>query len=84
MPKNIQTAVGYLKNQKKMRLLFDCGYPTVKESWFKEYDLTSTGMPKKPYLLTCQRQEVMRATLNVLSMLTMLGIRKIVVVKQEY
>ena len=30
--------VGYLKNQHKMRLLFDCGYPMVKQSWFKEYD----------------------------------------------
>ena len=30
--------VGYLKNHKKMRLLFDSSYPKVKESWFQEYD----------------------------------------------
>ena len=30
--------VGYLKSHKKMRILFDCGYPTVKENWFQEYD----------------------------------------------
>ena len=30
--------VGYLKSHKKMKLCFDCGYPKVSESWFKEYD----------------------------------------------
>ena len=30
--------MGYLKTHKKMRLLFDCGYPTVDERWFKNYD----------------------------------------------
>ena len=28
----------YLKTNKKMRLLFDCGYLTVDERWFKNYD----------------------------------------------
>ena len=31
--------MGYLKNRNKMRLIFDSINPTVKESWFKEYDL---------------------------------------------
>jgi len=30
--------VGYLKSHRKMRILFDPGYPKVKESWFMEYD----------------------------------------------
>ena len=30
--------MGYLKTHKKMRLLFDCGCPTVDERWFKNYD----------------------------------------------
>ena len=30
--------VGYLKTQKKMKLLLDASYPKVKESWFQEYD----------------------------------------------
>ena len=30
--------MGYLKTHKKMRLLFDCGYPNVDERWFKNYD----------------------------------------------
>jgi hypothetical protein len=30
--------VGYLKSHKKMRLMFDCGYPKVNEKWFKSYD----------------------------------------------
>jgi len=30
--------VGNLKSHRKMRILFDSGYPKVKESWFKEYD----------------------------------------------
>ena len=30
--------VGYLKSHKKMRLLFDGGYPKIKEKWFQEYD----------------------------------------------
>ena len=30
--------MGYLKTHKKIRLLFDCGYPTVDERWFKNYD----------------------------------------------
>ena len=30
--------VGYLKIHKKMRLMFDSAYPTMKESWFKTYD----------------------------------------------
>ena len=30
--------VGYIKTHKKMRLLFDCGYPKVSERWFTNYD----------------------------------------------
>lgn len=30
--------VGYLKMHKKMRLMFDSAYPTMKESWFTTYD----------------------------------------------
>ena len=30
--------MGYLKSHKKMRLMFDSSYPTVKEKWFKRYD----------------------------------------------
>ena len=30
--------MGFLKEHKKMRLLFDSSYPKVKESWFKSYD----------------------------------------------
>ena len=30
--------VGFLKSHKKLRLLFDSGYPTVKEQWFSHYD----------------------------------------------
>jgi len=30
--------IGYLKSHKKLRLLFDPGCPTVKESWFSKYD----------------------------------------------
>ncbi len=30
--------VGYLKSHEKMRILFDSGYPEVKENWFQEYD----------------------------------------------
>jgi len=30
--------MGYLKSYRKMRILFDSGYPKVKESWFMEYD----------------------------------------------
>ena len=30
--------MGYLKRNKKMKLLFDSSYPMVKESWFREYD----------------------------------------------
>ena len=30
--------MGYLKTHKKMRLLFNCGYSTVDERWFKNYD----------------------------------------------
>jgi hypothetical protein len=30
--------VGYLKAHKKLRLLFDPGYPTTKESWFSKHD----------------------------------------------
>ena len=30
--------MGYLKEHKKMRLLFDSSYPKVVEGWFKEYD----------------------------------------------
>ena len=30
--------MGYIKEHKKMRLLFDSGRPKVKESWFKAYD----------------------------------------------
>ena len=30
--------VGYLKSHKKMRILFDSGYPKVKENWFQDYD----------------------------------------------
>ena len=29
---------GYLKTHKKMRLIFDCGYLTVDERWFKNHD----------------------------------------------
>ena len=29
--------MGYLKTHKMMRFLFDCGYPTDKERWFKNY-----------------------------------------------
>jgi len=30
--------IGYIKQHKKMRLMFDSGYPKVDEKWFKEYD----------------------------------------------
>ena len=30
--------MGYLKSHKKMRLLYDCGYPKVNERWFTDYD----------------------------------------------
>ena len=30
--------VGYLKSHKKLRLLFDSGFPKVKEKWFQQYD----------------------------------------------
>ena len=30
--------VGYLKQHKKMRLMFDCSRPLVDERWFKDYD----------------------------------------------
>ena len=30
--------VGYLKSHKKLRLMFDSGYPVVKQNWFKTYD----------------------------------------------
>ena len=30
--------IGYLKSHKKLRLLFDSGYPKVKESWFTTYN----------------------------------------------
>ena len=30
--------MGYLKSHKKMRLLYDCGYPKVDERWFTDYD----------------------------------------------
>jgi hypothetical protein len=30
--------MGYIKQHKKLRLMFDCGYPKVDERWFKEYD----------------------------------------------
>ena len=30
--------VGYLKSHKKLRLMFDSGYPKVKENWFQIYD----------------------------------------------
>ena len=30
--------IGYIKQHKKMRLMFDSSYPLVKESWFKTYD----------------------------------------------
>ena len=30
--------VGYLKSHKKLRLMFDSGYPKVKEKWFQSYD----------------------------------------------
>ena len=30
--------VGYLKRRKKLRLLFDIGYPTTNEKLFKKYD----------------------------------------------
>ena len=28
--------MGYLKSHKKMRLLYDCGYPKVDERWFTD------------------------------------------------
>jgi hypothetical protein len=30
--------MGFLKQNKKLRLMFDASYPVVKESWFKKYD----------------------------------------------
>ena len=30
--------MGYIKQHKKMRLMFDSGYPVVHEKWFKDYD----------------------------------------------
>ena len=33
--------VGYLKRRKKLRLLFDSGYPTTNEKLFKKYDWLS-------------------------------------------
>ena len=36
--KQVLNIMGYLKTHKKMRLLFDCGYPTVNERWFKNHD----------------------------------------------
>ena len=30
--------VGYLKQHKKLRLLFDCSAPCVNDKWFKSYD----------------------------------------------
>ena len=29
--------VGYLKRRKKLRLIFDSGYPATNENWFKKY-----------------------------------------------
>ena len=30
--------VGYLKSHKKLRLMFDSGYPKVNENWFQSYN----------------------------------------------
>ena len=30
--------MGYLKQNKKLWLMFDSGYPKVNEHWFKKYD----------------------------------------------
>ena len=35
---NVFHTVGYLKRRKKLRLLFDSGYPTTKEKFFKKCD----------------------------------------------
>jgi hypothetical protein len=49
--------ISYLKQHKKLRLMFDSGYPKVNDNWFKKYDwFDFIFLPKKQIHQICPKK----------------------------
>jgi hypothetical protein len=66
--------MGYIKQHKKLRLMFECGYPKVDEGWFQEYDWYDFYCDAKQAMPPNMPERGYSVVITFLWMLIMLGI----------